>query len=294
MRRAPAVVVLGSAVALTIYSLAQADKPPLRFEWKSIDKKYWQIVTPPGEAPEVTDAREGNRGACGAGMVEITGKMRVSYMGDFIQQSTCKNWINKDFPERCAEFDRDKWLALTAKLPQKDMHFCIDRFEYPNRKGEYPLIMVDWNEAEKMCKAQNRRLCNEDEWTFACEGEEAMPYPYGYVRDANACLVDKAWRQWEGSWARGRDRDDTMREVDRLWQGVPSGSLPKCKSVFGVYDLVGNVDEWTRSTSPTGNKSIFKGGYWGPVRTRCRPTTRIHGESHVLYQEGFRCCSDLK
>jgi formylglycine-generating enzyme required for sulfatase activity len=61
--------------------------------------------------------------------------------------------------------------------------------------------------------------------------------------------------------------------------------------VFGVYDLIGNVDEWTRS-AVRGRPSILKGGYWGPVRTRCRPTTRAHGESHAFYQQGFRCCAD--
>jgi formylglycine-generating enzyme required for sulfatase activity len=56
--------------------------------------------------------------------------------------------------------------------------------------------------------------------------------------------------------------------------------------------MTGNVDEWTRSTQRGGHASILKGGYWGPVRTRCRPTTRIHGPGHVLYQQGLRCCAD--
>ena len=30
---------------------------------------------------------------------------------------------------------------------------------------------VAWYEARDMCAAMNKRLCNEDEWTFACEGE---------------------------------------------------------------------------------------------------------------------------
>ena len=279
------------AVVAVAPALLAADKPPSH-DWRSIDGKYWQVVTPPGEDPAVTDAREGNRGACPAGMVEIKGKMKMSQMGDELQKSVCKNWIYRDFPERCAEFDRDKWLAIAAKLPEQAMHFCIDRFEYPNRKGENPIILVDWNESQALCAAQQKRLCTENEWTFACEGEEAQPYPYGYVRDADACVVDKTWRKWEGSWAsRGRASDAAMRELDRLWQAVPSGSRPKCKSPFGVYDMTGNIDEWTRS-SYGGRPAILKGGYWGPVRTRCRPTTRIHGATHVFYQQGLRCCAN--
>jgi sulfatase modifying factor 1 len=79
--------------------------------------------------------------------------------------------------------------------------------------------------------------------------------------------------------------------MDRLWQGRPAGAS-QCKSSFGVYDLTGNVDEWTTSASASGNAKVQKGGYWGPVRARCRPSTRSHGEHHKYYQQGFRCCAD--
>ncbi len=270
------------------------DEKPLAREWRSIEGKHWQVAGPPGEDPATTDAREGNRGSCSAGMIEVRGKMKTIANGDHLQQSICKKWITRTFPERCAEFDREKWLAMTAKVPLVDKHFCIDRYEYPNRKGEYPIILLDWHEAGAICKGQGKRLCTEDEWTFACEGEEAMPYPYGYVRDPDACVVDKTWRPFVSSWALyGRASEQAKRELDGLWQGVASGTQPKCKSPFGVYDMIGNVDEWTRSSRP-GRQSILKGGYWGPVRTRCRPTTRAHGETHVFYQESVRCCADLK
>ena len=77
--------------------------------------------------------------------------------------------------ERCASFDKKKWEAVRDKLPTKDMHFCIDRFEYPNRKGEYPVIYVNWYESNQFCKEQGKRLCTEEECTFACEGQEAVP-----------------------------------------------------------------------------------------------------------------------
>jgi hypothetical protein len=56
--------------------------------------------------------------------------------------------------------------------------------------------------------------------------------------------------------------------------------------------MTGNVDEWTKTARTTGYQSVLKGGYWGPVRARCRPATRAHNEDFVAYQQGFRCCSD--
>jgi|CZKU01.1.fsa_nt_gi hypothetical protein len=67
----------------------------------------------------------------------------------------------------------------------------------------------------------------------------------------------------------------------RHWQIVSSAS-----------EEPGNVDEWTTSVVPGERPSILKGGYWGPVRTRCRPSTRAHGETFAFYQQGFRCCRD--
>lgn len=289
MRSFTLLLAIAACVVSTSTSVDADEPKPLNFEWHEVGTNHWQIKTAAGEAPDVTDAAEGNRGNCLPGMVDIKGKFRQTGMGDELQKSICSNWINRDFPERCASFDKAKWQALRDKLTTKDMHFCIDRFEYPNRKGEYPVIYVDWNESNKICESQQKRLCTEDEWTFACEGEEALPYPYGYDRDKDACLVDKPWRAFDPA-SYGGNKDKIIRELDKLWQGVPSGSLAKCKSPFGVYDMTGNVDEYTKSLSPTGSPAILKGGYWGPVRTRCRPSTRAHGPEHAFYQQGFRCC----
>jgi peroxiredoxin len=264
-------------------------------QWRLVSGRSWQIVSAAGEAPEVTDAAEGTRGACPSGMVEVKGKMKQSFLLDELQQQACTRWISRTFPERCADFDREKWLALSKDLPTQNMRFCIDRFEYPNRKGEYPVIMVSWYEAKASCEAEGKRLCTENEWTFACEGEEALPYPYGYTRDDKACVIDRPWKKYDDSaWAGARSSEAARQELDRLWQGSASGSHPQCKSPFGVYDMTGNVDEWTRSSVAGERPSVLKGGYWGPVRTRCRPATKAHGETHVFYQQGFRCCADVK
>ncbi|HEY8075709.1 MAG TPA: SUMF1/EgtB/PvdO family nonheme iron enzyme [Labilithrix sp.] len=276
--------------------IAGEDHGELRAEpqrtWRLVNGRHWQIVAPRGEEPSVTDARERNRGACQAGMIEVSGKMKMHAMMDELQQQTCTKWIDRKWPERCGEYDRDAWLKLSKDLPTRDEHFCIDRFEYPNRKNEYPIILVSWYEARDACKAEGKRLCSEDEWTFACEGEEATPYPNGYVRDPDACVNDRPWKLFHGEALMSRSSKAAMMELDRLWQGVPSGTRASCKSSFGVYDLTGNVDEWTRSSVPGERPSVLKGGYWGPVRTRCRPATKAHGEEHTFYQQGFRCCAD--
>lgn len=293
-KRAPAVPV--DATPLTLANGV------LQHEWRLKLGRHWQVVSTPSESQETTDLAEHTRGTCGPGMVEVKGRMKLDPSANAyfdhksveeLQKTTCTKWISKTFPERCASFDRDQWLSLSKELSDKPMHYCMDRYEYPNQKGVYPWILVSFYEAVDLCADEGKRLCNEDEWTFACEGEEATPYPYGYTRDAEACIIDRSWRPYHESAMRPRDGVNAMAEMDRLWQGVPSGSQPRCRSPFGVYDMTGNVDEWTRTVRDGERPSILKGGYWGPVRTRCRPATRSHDENHMFYQQGFRCCSEM-
>jgi len=264
--------------------------------WRFVNDRNWQIVSTPTETRAQTDAREGTRGVCAEGMVEVDGEMKDN--GDLdsleeLQNVTCTDWIDRRFPERCARFDRDEWLRASSHIPTRRMRFCIDRFEYPNQSGAYPIIDVTWHESAALCSEEHKRLCTEAEWTFACEGPEAMPYPTGYVRDPTACVIDRPWREVDERALMVRGSRTALAEIDRLWDGEPSGSRPRCRSVFGVYDLTGNVDEWTTSVRP-GEASILKGGYWGPVRTRCRGSTRAHGEDYAYYQQGFRCCRSIK
>ena len=229
--------------------------------------------------------------ACARGMIHIEGNMLFGYPDfvEIVQDSTCIHWINKDFPARCAEFDPKMWEKEKKKLSRVHMNFCIDTYEWPNKVNEEPLVFIDWVHAAKECTSTGKRLCSEDEWTFSCEGEEGLPYPYGYIRDSSACNIDKSWIKVEEK--NLGPAETTADELKKLWQGVPSGSLARCVSSFGVHDLTGNVDEWTTSTRASGFRSVLKGGYWSVVRNRCRPSTRAHNEGHRYYQQGFRCCS---
>jgi formylglycine-generating enzyme required for sulfatase activity len=225
-------------------------------------------------------------------MTRVQGRMLVGSL-ELLQDATCTRWISREFPARCAVFDEAKWKRARERLPTKPLSFCIDRFEFPNVAGENPVVVVTYHEAKKACADLGKRLCTDEEWTFACEGEEGLPYPYGYERDPAKCGTDRAWRQYDAHKLSKRDSAACGEELEKLWQGKPSGAMPDCRSPFGVYDLTGNIDEWTENRISGGKyKGAQKGGYWGPVRARCRPATIAHDEGHTFYQQGFRCCAD--
>jgi formylglycine-generating enzyme len=212
----------------------------------------------------------------------------VEVVGDYcpLLEQKCMRWLDPEMKLRCAEFETtSRCLAKTQKK-----HFCIDRFEYPNKVGEKPLVLKSWHEAAASCKSEGKRLCRDSEWTLACEGQERLPYPYGYARNAEACNIDKPHPEVdERALANPATR---LAEAARLDQRSPSGAHEACVSPYGVFDMAGNVDEWVVNESNYPYQSGSKGGYWGPVRTRCRPMTTAHYELFSFYQLGFRCCAD--
>lgn len=191
-------------------------------------------------------------------------------------------------PWQCAVFAS----PTVCKGKEEARRYCIDTYEFPNKKGGLPVVMQTWYDAKTTCESQHKRLCTDSEWTLACEGPERLPFPYGYERDASLCAIDKPSLKVDEkklfSKKHGRE------EVARLDQREPSGAREKCVSAYGVHDLTGNVDEWVVNETGHPFRSSLKGGNWGEYRNACRPATRGHAEGFRYYQMGFRCCADAE
>ena len=173
--------------------------------------------------------------------------------------------------------------------------FCIDEYEYPNRKGAHPTWMVSWYDAQATCASIGKRLCYESEWVSACEGPDKLPFPYGHARDNSKCNIDNTWIQPSLADVYSKDPKTRLIELSRLDQSVPSGALSECVSGFGVHDLTGNFDEWVTADQRMDDKSewaALKGGAWGHVRNACRPTTTSHPPDFTYYFIAFRCCRE--
>lgn len=196
-------------------------------------------------------------------------------------------------PERCVRFEEPGRCLSSTRTP---MRFCIDRLEWPGKEGELPALLATWHQARASCEGAGKRLCTADEFNFACEGEDALPYSYGYVRDPARCNIDKPYvtpRRVLMPYEDCQESRSCADEIARLDQREPVGSRPGCTSPFGALDLNGNVNEWVeRPGQAEPFRSGLKGGWWGPARSRCRPMVTAHDENYAGYEVGFRCCKD--
>ncbi|OGQ56242.1 MAG: hypothetical protein A3J24_02830 [Deltaproteobacteria bacterium RIFCSPLOWO2_02_FULL_53_8] len=93
----------------------------------------------------------------------------------------------------------------------------------PKGKEYHPVVFVDWNDADAFCKWEGKRLPAEAEWEKAARGTDARAFPWG----------DKFAKE-KGNTPQ-YDNKDTM----------PVGSFENGKSPYGIYDMAGNVWEWT-------------------------------------------------
>ncbi len=177
------------------------------------------------------------------------------------------------------------WNSLVeppaAKMPLGK--FCVDRYEFPNRKGAMPKTGVTWTQAQLACTQEGKHLCTQEEWERACKGSESRTknrrFPYGDTWDPDRCDTER--------------KDPATGElIDRKL--AAAGSFPGCVTSEGVYDMSGNADEWTSSRGrfTTEARITHGGSFHHPGwRTRCsslREVLQGTREEDI----GFRCCKD--
>ena len=231
------------------------------------------VVKPLLPPPELVAPQALAAPACAADMVLVEG----SYCTDVRQD--CTRWLDAEtLPfARCAEYSHHS-RCVGKRVP---MRFCIDRREYTAAGEKLPQNQASFDIATKTCGGLGKRICTDNEWNFACEGEDMLPYPYGYERKP-VC---------------NQDRTDLFEKNPHMQvladHREPADGRPECKSPFGVENMTGNMDEPTAREGFENNapfRNALKGGWWMPARNRCRPATTAHDDYFKDLQIGVRCC----
>lgn len=162
--------------------------------------------------------------------------------------------------------------------------------------GVVPQGYITQVQAAQACQEAGKRLCTDTEWLRACQGAQGHTYPYGDPFQAGACNTVRAchpvvqYFESGQSWVWSRLDHPCINQMP---EGLAlTGEYDACVTQEGVYDMSGNLHEWT--ANPTG---IFRGGFYvdavinGPG---CLYRTTAHNTVHWDYSTGFRCCADAQ
>jgi hypothetical protein len=140
---------------------------------------------------------------------------------------------------------------------------------------DLPIDCVTLEEARTFCEWVGKRLPTEKEWEFALRGSGSDDYPWG--------------------------KDDGSGSRAGCWDKpgpCPVRSYAADRSRFGIYDLVGNLREYTSTPyappgEPLSDDFAVKGGSYESYRAETadsRSSTMADLEAST--RDGFRCAKD--
>jgi len=232
-----------------------------------------------------------------------------------------------DEPQLCGGPNMVPFFDPGAGETKETAKGCIDQYEFPDIPCEYPVVNVRANEADAMCRAVGKRLCDAHEWEGSCAGAVHAPeteYLFGQDRRYSSGMHNL---KREILWAYGPKKNYSLCATNSFktkdcpgggWKQCgsntyPTGAFPECRSPFGVYDQHGNAAEHMNlptkpeermSAGTVGGLTEMKGSWFifskGEAHLDdCRwrePSwheSKVNDpNSHRNYHLGFRCCKD--
>ncbi|OQX62492.1 MAG: hypothetical protein B5M51_06075 [Anaerolinea sp. 4484_236] len=228
--------------------------------------------------------------------------MRLVPAGEFVMgnDDSADEWSHPAHTVYVDAFYIDKFEVTNERYAACDSPECrrprqpgsITHNTYYNNPllTNYPVLYVDWWMAKSYCKWRGARLPTEAEWEKAARGTDGRLYPW--ESQERSCFYSNL---------SGCEEDTTA--VDKYEQG---------RSPYGIYDMSGNVWEWTSSLfqpypydpddgrenlTETG-KRVARGGSWhsfGVKSGSARNDTRFELDpSYYGAYVGIRCVMDVE
>ncbi|MFN8008558.1 MAG: formylglycine-generating enzyme family protein [Terriglobia bacterium] len=171
-----------------------------------------------------------------------------------------------------------RFCAATGKAPPA---FWKGK-QVPAGLEKHPVVQITWSDALAFARWSGKRLPTEAEWERAAKGPNVTRYAYGNTYDLRKANTEQRRTLTVGSFS---------------------------PNPYGLYDMTGNVQEWTSSlyapypyrkddgredVKGTGPRVVRGGSYTSDESSARCLVRREVGSTETLPDTGFRCARDAQ
>jgi formylglycine-generating enzyme required for sulfatase activity len=253
--------------------------------------------------------------------------------GEFVMGS--RDGPSDEWPQTKLRIDQPFWMGVReisnaqyAQFdPSHDSHvepkqaYQFGVHGYPMDRPEQPVVRVSWDRAMAFCRWLSEKtgstvtLPTEVQWEYAARGGSATPFWFGGLEDdfgSYANMADVNIRKFasnpytvDQAYPNATKYDDYMPREPRFDDDI----LLTCEggryqpNPWGLFDMHGNVAEWTRSSYwpypydasdgrediASTERRVVRGGSWRDRPKRSTASYRLGYEKYQrLFNVGFR------
>ena len=219
------------------------------------------------------------------------GTFTMGSPADATYLDSSRSWGNDEFQHKVTL--TEPFYMSVYEVTQEQFQSLLEINPSSFIGDNHPVESVNYQEATEFCQkltslpeeqdlGRAYRLPTEAEWEYSCRaGEQSI----NRIADESSSLADFAWHSVNSG---GRTHPVGQKQPNR----------------WGLYDMLGNVDEWCSDyfgdyprvpvIDPTGPESsshrVLRGGCWFDVAKHCRVGSRFRASARATYKRrsGFR------
>jgi formylglycine-generating enzyme required for sulfatase activity len=188
------------------------------------------------------------------------------------------------------EIKAGDWLHIPLDDPGLRLDFDGGSFTPQPGYENHPMTMVTWFGAKAYCDYFDYRLPTEEEWEKSARGEDARPFPWGAEIETTNANYYSSHDIFEKIIGGLGDTTPVGFYNGQTYDGYTTLDSP---SPYGLYDMAGNVWQWTGDVYENQHYRYMRGGSKDNYAYNLRVWTRNSaGPDYFSPAVGFRCLRD--